>query len=210
MAKSSRSKPKYPRAISLSDSTRKIKYPELFFGFVAPIGADIQSTLQAFKGYLEAHDYRVVEIKVTDVFNVLERYIVPKEGLSKASERARYETYIAYGNQLRATFQDDILAASAMRRVMDKRLKLSRPGQEFEKLAFLLHQFKRKEEIDLLRNVYGRLFFQVSIYSRRGARVDYLSRKFASSHNRPIAQAYRDSAEMLITRDENQVEEEHG
>ena len=167
-------------------------------------------TLQAFKAYLEAHDYRVIEIKVTDVFNVLERYIVPKKPLSKASERARYETYIAYGNQLRATFQDDILAASAIRRVMDKRLKFSRPGQQFEKLAFLLHQFKRKEEIDLLRNVYGRLFFQVSIYSRRGARVDYLSRKFASSHNRPVAQAYRDSAEMLITRDENQVEEKHG
>ena len=64
--------------------------------------------------------------------------------------------------------------------------------------------------IDLLRNVYGRLFFQVSIYSRRGARVDYLSRKFASSDNRPVAQAYRDSAETLITRDENQVDEKHG
>jgi deoxycytidylate deaminase len=176
---------------------------------VAPIGADIQATLQAFKAYLGGRDYRVIEIKVTDVFNVLERYVVPKKALSKVSELTRYESYIAYGNQLRATFQDDILAASAIRRVMDKRLKLSRPGQ-FEKLAFLLHQFKRKEEIDLLRNVYGRLFFQVSIYSRRGARVDFLSRKFASSYNRPIAQAYRDSAEMLITRDENQVEEKHG
>ncbi len=92
---------------------------------------------------------------------------------------------------------------------MDKRLKNSRPG-EFEGIAFLLHQFKRKEEIELLRSVYGRLFFQVSIYSRRGARVDYLSRKFASSHNRPLAQNYRDSAETLIARDENQVEEKHG
>jgi hypothetical protein len=205
MAKSSRSEPRNHRTPSVPDSTKKIKYPELFFGFVAPIGADIQPTLQAFKGYLEAHEYLVIDIKITDVFNVLERCVVPKKQLSKATERARYETYIAYGNQLRATFQDDILAASAIRRVMDKRLRFSRPGQ-FQKLAFLLHQFKRKEEIDLLRNVYGRLFFQVSVYSRRGARVDYLSRKFASSYNRPIAQAYRDSAEMLITRDENQVE----
>jgi hypothetical protein len=209
MAKSSRSKPKNLRAISLSDSTEKIKYPELFFGFVAPIGADIQAALRAFKAYLQARDYRVVEIKVTDMFNVLERYVVPKKPLSKASELARYETYIAYGNLLRETFQDDILAASAIRRVMDKRLKHSAFGHP-EKIAYLLHQFKRKEEIDLLRNVYGRLFFQVSVYSRRGARVDYLSRKFASSENRPLAQANRDSAEKLITRDENEVEEKHG
>jgi hypothetical protein len=209
MAKSSRSKPKNLRAISLSDSTEKIKYPELFFGFVAPIGADIQAALRAFKAYLQARDYRVVEIKVTDMFNVLERYVVSKKPLSKASELARYETYIAYGNLLRETFQDDILAASAIRRVMDKRLKHSAFGHP-EKIAYLLHQFKRKEEIDLLRNVYGRLFFQVSVYSRRGARVDYLSRKFASSENRPLAQAYRDSAEKLITRDENEVEEKHG
>jgi hypothetical protein len=209
MAKSSRSKPKNLRAISLSDSTEKIKYPEPFFGFVAPIGADIQAALRAFKAYLQARDYRVVEIKVTDMFNVLERYVVSKKPLSKASELARYETYIAYGNLLRETFQDDILAASAIRRVMDKRLKHSAFGHP-EKIAYLLHQFKRKEEIDLLRNVYGRLFFQVSVYSRRGARVDYLSRKFASSENRPLAQAYRDSAEKLITRDENEVEEKHG
>jgi hypothetical protein len=93
---------------------------------------------------------------------------------------------------------------------MDKRLRFSDPNEHYSKIAYLLHQFKRKEEIDLLRSVYGRLFFQVSVYSRRGARVDYLSRKFASSENRPTAQAFRDSAEALITRDENQVEEQHG
>jgi deoxycytidylate deaminase len=193
----------------MTDSISKIKYPELFFGFVAPIGADINSALREFRAYLKSRDYRVIDIKVTDIFNVLQRYIKPKRSLSKASELARYETYIAYGNQLRSMFQDDILAATAIRRVMDKRLRNSKPG-EFQRLAFLIHQFKRKEEIELLRSVYGRLFFQVSIYSRRGARVDYLSRKFASSYDRPIAQAYRDSAEKLITRDENEVEEKHG
>ena len=75
---------------------------------------------------------------------------------------------------------------------------------------FLLHQFKRKEEIDLLRTVYGRLFFQVSIYSRRGARVEYLSRKFASSENSSNAHRFRDAAETLIQDDENEIENKHG
>ena len=193
----------------MADSTEIIKYPELFFGFVAPIGADIQPTLAEFRKFLEAQSYRVIEVKVTDVFGVLARYVPPKKPLSKATELKRYETYIAYGNQLRSTFQDDILAASAIRRVMDKRIKNSKTGQ-FEKLAFLIHQFKRKEEIELLRSVYGRLFFQISIYSRRGARVDYLSRRFASGDNKSSAQRYRNEAETLIGRDENQVEEKHG
>jgi len=193
----------------MPDSSEKINYPELFFGFVAPIGADLRPALTEFRTYLDTHSYKVIELKVTDIFNLLEHYIVPKKRLSKATEQARYDTYIAYGNQLRATFQDDILAATAIRRVMDKRLKLS-PKGEFSNLAFLIHQFKRKEEIDLLRSIYGRLFFQVSIYSRRGARVDYLSRKFASSANRSAAKQYRHSAEALIERDENEAEQKHG
>lgn len=191
------------------DSTGKINYPELFFGFVAPIGADLRQSLDAFRAYLEMRSYTVIEIKVTDVFEVFARYVIPKRKLSKATELERYETYIAYGNQLRGTFGDSFLAASAVRRIMDKRLRHSPLGQ-FEKIAYLIHQFKRKEEVDLLRSVYGRLFFQVSVYSRRGARVDYLSRRFASSDNRPTARAYRNSAETLISRDENEVEERHG
>lgn len=186
----------------MPDSRGNINYPELFFGFVAPIGADLHSSLQAFKAYLEGRSYRVIEVKVTDVFDILARYFSPKAPLSKATELERYKTYIAYGNQLRATFGDDILAATAIRRVMYKRLRHSPPGA-FQRIAYLIHQFKRKEEIETLRAVFGRLFFQISVYSRRGARVEYLSRKFASSHNSANAQAYRNSAEALISLDEN-------
>jgi deoxycytidylate deaminase len=94
---------------------------------------------------------------------------------------------------------------------MAKRLKASpKESTPFSKNVFLLHQFKRKEEIDLLRAVYGRIFFQVSVYSRRGARVDYLSRKFASSENTAAAQRYRPAAESLIQDDENETTNTHG
>jgi hypothetical protein len=189
----------------VSDSTGKINYPEVFFGFVAPIGADLRTTLDAFKAYLVSQSYQVIEIKVTDVFESLARYVTPKRRLSKATELARYVSYIAYGNQLRAAFGDDILAASGIGRIIGSRLKHSTPDEKFQRIAYLVHQFKRKEEIELLRSVYGRLFFQVSVYSRRGARVDYLSRRFASSHNRPSAHAYRNAAETLVSQDENEI-----
>jgi deoxycytidylate deaminase len=122
----------------------------------------------------------------------------------------RYESYIAYGNQLRAKFGDSILAVTTIRRILARRLKLPSAAEEFNRTVFLIHQFKRREEIDLLRTVYGRLFFQVSIYSRRGARVEYLSRKFASSENSATARNYRNAAEGLIQDDENEIENIHG
>jgi deoxycytidylate deaminase len=194
----------------MSDSIQKIKYPELFFGFVAPIGADLGPVLEAFTRYFESRQYRVVLIKATDVFDVLAKYVSPKMSLMKTRYRERYETYIAYGNQLRETFGDDILAATTIRRIMAKRLRLQKEGEKFSRTVFLLHQFKRKEEIDLLRTVYGRLFFQVSIYSRRGTRIDYLADRFSSNDHGATNLKHRPAAETLIQQDEDEVDEFHG
>jgi deoxycytidylate deaminase len=194
----------------MPDSIQKIQFPELMFGFVAPIGADLEPVLAAFRSYFQRRNYRVVEIKVTDIFAVLERYVSPKIPLDKSGHRERYVTYIAYGNQLREKFDDEILAATTIRRIMARRLRVQKETEKFSKTVFLLHQFKRKEEIDRLRSVYGRLFFQVSTYSRRGARVDYLSRKFASSDHTSGPQRFRHLAEELIQRDENEVGAVHG
>jgi deoxycytidylate deaminase len=73
-----------------------------------------------------------------------------------------------------------------------------------------LYQFKRKEEIDLLRSIYGRAFFQVSVYSRRGARVDNLSRRFAEGQNRGNPGSFRAAAEEIVQRDENESDQAHG
>jgi hypothetical protein len=194
----------------MSDSIQKIKYPELFFGFVAPIGADLLPVLQAFKKYFETRQYRIVEIKATEIFDVLEKYVIPKTALVKTNDRERYETYIAYGNQLREKFDDAILAATTIRRVMARRLRVQKDGEKFSGTVYLLHQFKRKEEVDLLRTTYGRLFFQISIYSRRGTRIDYLSKRFASHDHGAPSQKYRPAAEELIQKDENEIGEFHG
>jgi hypothetical protein len=76
--------------------------------------------------------------------------------------------------------------------------------------VFLIHQFKREEEINLLRSVYDRLFFQVSVYSRRGARVDHLSRTFAKSRNTAATKNFRGDAEFICQRDEDEIDEPHG
>lgn len=159
----------------------------------------------------------MIEIKVTDVFDRLAKHLKPKRKLLAAPEARRLETYIQYGNQLRETFNDDeILAALTVTRIVQRRTKLQAPskGQPSvpspEKNAYLLYQFKRKEEIDLLRSIYGRAFFQISVYSRRGTRVDNLSRRFAEGQNRGNPNSFRAAAEDIVQRDENESDETHG
>lgn len=190
-----------------------LKSPELVMGFVAPMGTDIAPVVSAFRSHFEAKNYRVIEIKVTDAFTFLQEYVQPKTALKKEPLHERYQSYIQYGDQLRSHFGDDaLLAATAISQVVRSRIRERKadPSDPLERRVYLLYQFKRKEEIDLLRSVYGRLFFQVSLYSRRGARVDHLSRRFATSEDVYAAHRYRDRAEKLIEDDENEADVAHG
>jgi deoxycytidylate deaminase len=198
---------------SLAHSIIRIAQPELFIGFVAPIGTDIRGSINSFSKYFKAEGYNVVPLKVTEVFDKIAPYLRPKVKLAKTPEARRLETYIEYGNQLRATFDsDEILAAITITRIIQSRRTRGSSNQAKapEKNVYLLYQFKRREEIDLLRSVYGRAFFQVSVYSRRGARVDNLSRRFAEGQNRGNHNTYRGAAEEIVQRDENESDEKHG
>ncbi len=191
----------------------EIPLPEIFFGFVAPIGADVKRCVADFKKCFEEFGYRVIEIKVTDVFEKLQKYVAPKEALDKSSQRKRYDTYIKYGNQLRSEFNDNAfmaaMAVGNITRIRRNDVKKG-TGNRGEKTVYLIHQFKRKEEITLLRSVYGRLFFQVSIYSRRGARVDNLANLFAGDIGSASVNEFRSHAEHVIQVDEDEKNAEHG
>ena len=194
----------------------RIKEPELFIGFVAPIGTDLRGSIDRFSQYFKSEGYRVIPIKVTAVFDRVAKYLPPTEKLKTAPESQRLQTYIKYGNQLRDAFDDDeILASLTIARIVQERTRLVPVGTNEhlpapEKNVFLLYQFKRREEIDLLRSIYGRAFFQVSVYSRRGTRVDYLSRRFAQGQNRGNPNSFRGAAEEIVQRDENELDEKHG
>jgi hypothetical protein len=103
---------------------RRIEFPELFFGFVSPIGTDLLPVVAEFRRYFEGQGYRVAEIKATDVFPLLARYIPPLEPLRRSPLHARYKSHIGYGNQLRMALEDDaILALLTVHRNVRQRLR---------------------------------------------------------------------------------------
>lgn len=197
----------------MSAALGRIKRPELFFGFVSPIGADLRPSTASLRCFLEERGYQVIEVKVTSAFKPLAKYIKPEVDLTTHPTEKRYTSYIAYGNQLRTVFQDDsILSVASIVRIIQSRNRLVRRNnaEEYSAVAYILHQFKRKEEIDLLRSVYGPLFFQISVYSRRGARVAYLSQRFCEGENASDPSPFRGSAENIIQQDYDEIGVLHG
>lgn len=191
----------------------RIEFPELFFGFVAPIGVDHDAIVAEFHRDLQSRGYQVEDVKVTEIFQKFLKVVTPSEPLVGAPSDLKYKSYIKYGNQLRTEFEDDaLLAATTIGQIIQRRRRRQHQSDAipFEKTAYLLHQFKRKEEIELLRSIYGSLFFQVSAYSRRGSRVDLLARKFASSSNLGHPDKFRPQAEHIVQIDEEEIDVQHG
>jgi deoxycytidylate deaminase len=189
------------------------EYPELFFGIVAPIGVDTKETIDALERQLRAKNYHVVKIKITDVFKVISRSVIPDQELVEAPIERRFSSYISYGDQLRAAFRDNsflsytcIAQLCEARRIELKNLKEELP----QRIAYIIAQFKRKEEVDVLRTVYGTRFFQLSVYSSRSTRVDNLATKIAKSHDEAHDTKYRGAAEDLVARDENEIGVKNG
>ncbi len=186
----------------------RIEFPEPFFGLVAPIGVDLSETVQPLRASLEKFGYEVHVIKVTDLFRDIDYCDVK---LQDRPSEARFKTYIDFGNRLREISGDKAVCASL---VIDKIAK-SRGAdiaarRQREKHAYIVHQFKRKEEIDLLRSVYGKLFFQISVYSSKGERTEAFSQRIARDHKSTDLDKYRATADQLIKLDEDQAEDQNG
>jgi deoxycytidylate deaminase len=193
-------------------SLGRIEKPELFFGFVGAAGTNLSASITALSSELRQFGYEPIPIKVTDYFDSIEATLKLGVSLDRTSEFARITSFIKFGNELRRSFDsDEIIAAITVAAIHQRRADLkSKEGQEFSGKAFLLYQFKRKEEVNLLRSVYGRLFFQVSVYSHRAARVTALAKLFAKNSNQIARRKARANAEEIIQQDEDEVEEKHG
>ncbi|WP_082205981.1 anti-phage dCTP deaminase [Pannonibacter phragmitetus] len=180
----------------------RIEQPNLVVGIVAPIGVDIPAAITALTDNFKRHKYNVVCIKMTDSFNYVQlRGVETKENTTLE----RYESYIKFGNSLRSAVDDNaILAAMAVWDIFAKR-----EGHK-DKTVFIVHQFKREEEIELFRKVYGRMFFQISIFSSGIKRREVIASKIADDNNSVVHRKFLNLADKLLDVDENEIDAPHG
>ena len=219
----------------MSISPEQSNNPELVFGLVAPIGVDLElvtdvltETLSEMHYDAESQTFRLTKL-MREV--PLPLALRPKPYVVSIRDR------IAYANELRNQLGDVALAALAVSAIRtfrkEKRAKLAsdatstagnitlaeteiRERDEEAPLpnqAYIIRQFKRPEEIALLRSVYGRQFILVSAYlpaetrCRRIAELERLSRgglcSEVEAHNLAHEIVAQDSMETMDRHGQN-------
>lgn len=187
----------------------KIDAPEVVLGIVSPVGTDISDVLENIKYYFEDKGYFYEHIKVSTLFApFFPAFPKLKEKLDTQIDRIN--CFIDLGDRMRKKLGNDILAALAIYEINERRLSPENKETTFEKRVFVVDQLKTEAELDLLKEVYGDGFFQVSVYSARDIRVDNLARAEAHSHLSGDKNPYRDKAEAVVNRDEDERKKKHG
>jgi deoxycytidylate deaminase len=178
--------------------------PELFFGFCSPIGVDNKKAYKLLFDALRKYSYESEYFKVTELMKSIHPIGIE---LKDSPLEARYDSYILYANKLREVLGFDyalsMLCCAAVRNF--RRQKKGDPQTYLPRKAYVFDQFKRKEELDLLRQVYGRLFIVISLYSEKKSRLDLLINRIASDHSEArLADSHANIASELITRDQSE------
>lgn len=186
-----------------------VESPELVFGLCSPIGTDNAKARRLVENILHKYRYHVEYFKITKLMQRLQ----PKGiSLKHSPFEDRYDTHIKYANELRKIYSDpSLLGRICCGAIRNYRRNTSTDGSFVERTAYLFDQFKRKEEVDILRQVYGDLFVLISVYSDDRKRHENIVSRIIDSHNVSRATAeHTTKATDLINRDENEDGVAHG
>jgi deoxycytidylate deaminase len=151
-----------------------IKRPELVFGLVGPIGVDMDMVSEKLASALRGVGYEALHIRATEV---MERIPVSRPLLKTGDPLEVYGSKIDYANAVREACQSNsAIAGLVMLQIRDLRSKANlKEGKDLKEsffiprdsVAYIVRQFKRKEEVDALRLAYGKKFLQVSVGASR-------------------------------------------
>ena len=191
--------------------------PELIIGLVGPIGCNMDTVQAQIGDALKRVNYTTKPISISEGIATLW-----EEQHGKRPELASLEDKISTGNDIRRMYNNNgILAVYAMVKIRRLRQEIHRErgtaypedvdqaGMPTDGTAFIIRQFKRPEEIQLMRTTYKSAFIQISINQDRRSRLDHLIDQL-KKQPQPDKDAIKDKAEALIRKDESEDDNDFG
>ena len=165
---------------------------EIVIGLVAAVGTDFDMVMQHLKKELREYDYEVREIRISSDF------LKPLVTTTDKDEIQRINDYMTAGNDVRKiTGQENALALMCSAAIFAHRMKQEKEGQKLNKVAWVIRSLKNPREVQTLRQIYGQLFFAISVYSSVRNRELFL----AGHDPNP---GKKDSVKLLLERDLNE------
>lgn len=148
---------------------------ELVFGLVGPTGVDLSRVCDALTAQLKSVGYQTKIITLSNL-------ILPYKGTTQnfANEFERIETLMTEGTSLRRdTNQADIVARLGLAEIRAIRKSITNDAHKpvATGIAYIVRSFKRPEEVQLYRDVYGKAFTLISVYAPRETRKRNLAVK---------------------------------
>jgi cytidine deaminase len=180
---------------------------ELVIGLVGPIGIDLNQVYADLAQVLSAFGYACHDIHLSDQLRALDWH----QELVEGPDDERLWSYMSAGNALREMWgRDDAFALLAVNAITLQRQSVSGDAERpLDRHAYVLRSLKRKEEAELLHDVYGTRFVQLSLYEPRALRLANLIQRIRASRVLPFGPDPTYTAERLIARDEDESAE-HG
>lgn len=187
-----------------------IRDPEIVIGLVGRIGVDTKRIGNIVATALRRFNYKYHHVKITSLIPAVPG--VPE--LLASPKEKYYTTRIDACNYVRKhSERNDIFAALAISRIREIRGASDEgtPDKPLERTAFIIDQLKTPEESQLLRQVYGDLFIQISCHSPRIFRQKKLSSSISKSHASDQREAdWATIAATLIGRDDSEEKDPYG
>jgi deoxycytidylate deaminase len=196
-------------------NTTIVDNPELIIGLVGPIGVDLDAIVTYLEKSLRAVNYEAKTIHLTRLMGDM----FPEWAFEDETYPARYNSLIENADRLRRELDHQAvfscIAISEIRRLRQVNQADLDPKEARELpllgTAYIIRQFKREEEIALLRQVYGRKFIQISVFSDREERQRQLVRKIKDYGTGTISDSDAEKQAIdLIERDHNESSDEFG
>lgn len=185
---------------SRTSALTPLKDPELVFGLVGPIGVNLEPVIAVLKSQLKEFNYNAHVVRLSER---IEEFF--NSNHSDKPEDERINALMDEGTKLRVKGDQGaavaILGLASIRQIRDD-LSDGKPARQ----AFILRSLKHPKEIEMLRAVYGKGFFLISIYSPRDVRVTALAEKISRSQfgSEKSASNARSKAEILVQKDEQE------
>jgi deoxycytidylate deaminase len=195
-----------------ADSARLSRQPELVFGLIGALGADVASVANEIRRELRDLGYRVGDdpVKLSAFMERLPG--APFDGLVVDGRRAGVEAYMDAGGYLRECLRPDALAMFAVSAMRFARKTEFGPTAEgpANGVAFILDSIKHHEEVQALRRLYGSAFIAVGVYTPYEKRLDAVIKRLRDHAGHGSRSDYEHEAERLIEKDRDEQDKPTG
>jgi deoxycytidylate deaminase len=184
------------------------QYTELVIGLVGAVGSQMGSVEEALLSAFKPLNYQCEQVKLIELLHEVEKW----KDLQHDHEDERIRTHMDAGDEFRRLIGgNDALAVLGVGKIRSLRNKItSDPDKPRPRCVYLLRSLKHHEEVECLREIYGRAFILVAAYSPREERVQHLANKIAESRYGATAEQCRPDAERLVNRDQEDSAAPHG